>query len=187
MIGERMRQARLMQGLSLQEVADRLGAAGAPLTRAGLSKYERSGSTPSASLLLRLAKVLGVRAEYFLEEPRATVQWIAFRSRSNMPEKARDRVRAMAENAVECTFGFRRRCTPTRKRLSPHQRTFRGPQMRRGSLRGSGRSGVSGAPLWKAWQRPSKTKAASSACFPRKMATSMDYVAGRTAVTRSLL
>ena len=101
MIGERMRQARLMKGLSLQETAERLGAVGAPLTRAGLSKYERSGSTPSAALLLRLAKVLGVRTEYFLEQSATTTEWVAFRSRAKMPERARDRIRALAENAVE--------------------------------------------------------------------------------------
>ncbi len=119
MICERMRQARLMRGLSLQEAVRRLGVVGAPLTRAGLSKYERGGSTPSASLLLRLAKVLGVRAEYFLEEPTAVIQWVAFRSHANMSERARDRVRALAGNAVEARVWLQETLHPNAKACLP--------------------------------------------------------------------
>jgi Zn-dependent peptidase ImmA (M78 family)/transcriptional regulator with XRE-family HTH domain len=112
MIGQRMRQARLMKGLSLQEAVDRLTAAGSPLTKAGLSKYELGGSTPGASLLLRLARVLGVRSEYFLEEPAAKTVWIAFRGRAKMSEKARDRVKAQAENAVEARVWLQEKLYP---------------------------------------------------------------------------
>ena len=119
MISERMRQARLMRGLSLEQTVDRLSTEGAPLTKAGLSKYERGGSTPSASLLLRLAKVLGVRAEYFLEEPTATIEWIAFRSRASMSERARGRVKALAENAVEARVWLQETLYPNAKASLP--------------------------------------------------------------------
>jgi len=72
MIGDRLRQARLAKGFTLDQVSAQLGALGQPMTQAGLSRYEHNGSTPPPTLLLKLACVLGVTSRYFLQEPGGT-------------------------------------------------------------------------------------------------------------------
>ncbi|WIG60507.1 MAG: hypothetical protein OJF49_003255 [Ktedonobacterales bacterium] len=101
MIGNRMRQARLAAGLTLDEVAQRLGELGQAITKQGLSKYEHNGSTPSASLLLKLARVLTVPSSYFLAEPELTVQWLAFRKHAQLAPARQEQIKAAALNVAE--------------------------------------------------------------------------------------
>ncbi len=68
MIGDRLRQARLAKGLTLDQVSVQLGALDQPMTKAGLSRYEHNNSTPPPTLLLKLACVLGVTSRHFLQE-----------------------------------------------------------------------------------------------------------------------
>ncbi len=101
MICERLRQARLINGATQQAVVDRLAGVGISLTKACLSKYERGGSIPNAAVLAKLAKVLGVRSEYFLKEPSVGIEWMAFRSHQAVSKTARARVQALAAEVVE--------------------------------------------------------------------------------------
>jgi Zn-dependent peptidase ImmA (M78 family)/transcriptional regulator with XRE-family HTH domain len=101
MIGERMRQARLLAGLTQEQAVGRLSEYGIGLTKAGLSKYERGGSNPSASLLLKLAKVLDVPSSYFLREPEVRVRWLAFRKLSGLSRREQERIEAKAQEYVE--------------------------------------------------------------------------------------
>lgn len=57
MNGDRVSQARLAAGLTLEQVSVRMGAHGQPITKARLSKYERNASTPSLAFLLTLGRV----------------------------------------------------------------------------------------------------------------------------------
>jgi len=101
MIGERLRQARLLAGLTQGQVVARLSELGVGLTKAGLSKYERGGSSPKARLLLNLARVLGVRSDYFLKEPKVNVEWLGFRKLVALGKKRQERIKAMACEVVE--------------------------------------------------------------------------------------
>lgn len=98
MIGARMRQARLASGLSLAQVAERLGGT---ITRAGLSKYELGKSTPGADFLSRLAHVLGVKASYFLQEHSVEVRWLAYRSHARLGARDRGKIQAFAVKQIE--------------------------------------------------------------------------------------
>ena len=60
MIGDRIRQARVAGGMTQQEVVDSLAAEGVPLTKGGLSKYERGGSAPKPTVIRALGRILGV-------------------------------------------------------------------------------------------------------------------------------
>lgn len=104
MIGTRMRRARLASGLTLDEVVERLGHT---ITKAGLSKYERDKSTPSAAFLARLAEILDVRTSYFLEEPALRIDWIAFRKHSQLGRRKQDQIRAFAETRIEAELWLR--------------------------------------------------------------------------------
>lgn len=123
MIGDRLRRARLAAGLTLDEVVARLAARGRALTKAGLSKYERGGSTPSASLLLLLASVLGVRPTYFTEESSFAVTWVAFRAHSRLTQTRQERIKAVVGDLVAGQLGLQTALypgyTPTFPKASP--------------------------------------------------------------------
>ncbi|MFL5346528.1 MAG: helix-turn-helix domain-containing protein [Hyalangium sp.] len=101
MIGTRLRQARTAAGLTLDEVSVRLGANGHPLTKAALSKYETGKSLPRPSTLLMLARTLGVRADFFVREPTAQVEWRAFRKHASLTRSLQQKVQASVAQIVE--------------------------------------------------------------------------------------
>lgn len=59
-IGSRLRIKRTFQGISQQELSERLG-----IDRDDLNAYEAGAERVSANLLLRIAKLLEVRPDYF--------------------------------------------------------------------------------------------------------------------------
>jgi|ERR1700722_8683488 DNA-binding Xre family transcriptional regulator len=62
-IGGRLRLIRKSHGISEKELSERLG-----IDCEDLSLYESGGRRVSASLLLRIAKLLDVRPEYFFQD-----------------------------------------------------------------------------------------------------------------------
>ena len=58
MIGDRVKQARLLASLTQQELADQLGELGYQVTKAAISKYENNKSVPPAQFLLSATTVL---------------------------------------------------------------------------------------------------------------------------------
>jgi transcriptional regulator with XRE-family HTH domain len=62
-VGARMRERRIMLGLTQQQLADQIGVA---LQQA--HKYERGMNRMAASRLYKAAQVLGVGVSYFFEE-----------------------------------------------------------------------------------------------------------------------
>jgi len=57
MIGKRLKEARLVAGLTQDQVVQRLVDRGFSLSKSALSKYERGAGTPSAQVLLQLSRV----------------------------------------------------------------------------------------------------------------------------------
>jgi len=100
MIAERLRQARLVAGLTQAEAVEKLAVYGLSLTTAGLSKYERGGSVPPPALLLKLAKVYAVKPRYFLSEPKISVAWYAFRKHASLAQRRQERIKALAAESV---------------------------------------------------------------------------------------
>ncbi|MCP3964444.1 MAG: ImmA/IrrE family metallo-endopeptidase [bacterium] len=114
--------------MTQDEVVVALAEREVSLTKAGLSKYERGGSTPKPTVLRELAKVLGVEAAFFLEEPRTEVRWLAFRKAARMGKKRQERVKAFAEAQLEVILALRRALEPGREEdLLPRTRV-RNPQ-----------------------------------------------------------
>lgn len=116
-IGKRLRQARLIAGKTQEVVVTDLSELGVQLTKAGLSKYERGGSVPPASLLVPLGSVLSVPSEFFLSEPTTTVQWRAFRKLSRLGMKQQERAQLMAQSVVERQVWLQEKMCP-RARVS---------------------------------------------------------------------
>lgn len=96
MLGERIRQGRIAAGLSLRDLAEKVG-----LSAMAISKYERGEIKPSSDVLLRLAQALNVRTEYFFRSTQVELVDVEFRKHPKLPKKDEDRVLADVREQVE--------------------------------------------------------------------------------------
>lgn len=119
MIGPRIRQARIAAGLTQDEVVDALAQHGVSLTKAGLSKYERGGSTPQPTVLRALAQALAVETSFFTGERAAEVEWLSFRKAARMAKARQERVKALAESQLEMVITLRAALEPGQKPKPP--------------------------------------------------------------------
>lgn len=79
-IGERIKSARVMNGISQRELADK-----AAVSAMAISKYERDMDTPGSAILLRLADTLKVKVEYFFRPTTVTLSTPTYRKRASLP------------------------------------------------------------------------------------------------------
>jgi len=96
MLGERINQARKAAGLSLRGLAEQTS-----VTAMAISKYERNESTPSSGVLLDLAKVFGVRVEYFFRQIEVELKDIDYREHENLPKTEETKVIADVKEQLE--------------------------------------------------------------------------------------
>ncbi len=86
MFSKRLRQARKACGLSLRDLGDQVG-----VSHAAIKKYEDRKTKPSSDMLLKLAKVLQVRTEYFFRpDIMPALTEIKFRKHKYFPQKQLD-------------------------------------------------------------------------------------------------
>jgi len=81
---KRLKAARKMAGLSLEDLARK---AGGIVTRQAISKYEKGRMKPGGVVLDRLAMALNVRPEFFLRAPQLDISTLHFRSHSRLSVK----------------------------------------------------------------------------------------------------
>ena len=98
MLGERLRQARLAAGLSLQGLADKLER---PVTRQALSKYETGASQPSPTRIVELAAALNVSPSTLLSESSVEIRWVAYRKLTRLSKSRREQLTALATQRLE--------------------------------------------------------------------------------------
>ncbi len=104
MIGQRIKQARLAAGFSLDDLAARLSELGEPLSKAAISNYEREKRTAKPSILIKLGQAIGLKASFFLSEPTVEIVWIAFRRHYKPGKKKREEIKAYARLESEKLF-----------------------------------------------------------------------------------
>lgn len=75
-IGKRIRHYRRVCGMSLADLAERIGNA---VTRQMLWKYEQGKSLPPQRIVAQIASALGVKVIALYEEPRIRVEFIEHR------------------------------------------------------------------------------------------------------------
>lgn len=97
MLNERIRRARILKGLSLQQVADALG----DITKQALSKYEQGKDTPNSTRLIRLAEVFGVEPEYFFRTDTVDLGEVDFRKHSSFGKRQQDAVKEAVKEHLE--------------------------------------------------------------------------------------
>lgn len=115
MIGARIKQARLLAGMTLAQLANELQKYNFSITKQAISKYESEKSYPSAQFLLLASSVLGVPSTYFSHQPAKTVKWLAFRCRKRLSQKDRNRIKAFAGDVAELQIELRELLYPNAK------------------------------------------------------------------------
>ncbi len=86
---ERLKNARKMNGLSLQELSDRLAGA---LSKQALSRLETGEQSPDSEILSKLCVILGVRLDYFFKDASVELAQVEFRKLKKLPVKEQERV-----------------------------------------------------------------------------------------------
>lgn len=97
MINERIRRARILRGLSLEELAQQLG----DITKQALSKFEKGLATPNSTRILQLAKFLKVKPEFFFRPDTVTLASLEFRKLAKMPVYQQNQVQEQIREHLE--------------------------------------------------------------------------------------
>src|SRR3990167_3938729 len=96
MLGNRIQRARKAQGFSLRDLADRVA-----LSHAAIKKYEDNQVVPSSDVLIKLAKALKIKVEYFFRPELFTLENIQYRKHADMPEKQLEEIKAKMLEQIE--------------------------------------------------------------------------------------
>lgn len=82
MLNQRLQRARKAAGISLRDLGTTLG-----LSHAAIKKYEDGAATPTSDALIKLARALNVRTEYFFRPVNVVLEGVEYRKRSSLPQK----------------------------------------------------------------------------------------------------
>ncbi len=94
---ENLRAARKMRGLSLQELADRVGN----ITKQALNKYELGTMKPEGNMLGLLAQALEVSPDYFFRSNRLELGPVEFRKKAKLTAKETDGIKEKIRDYLE--------------------------------------------------------------------------------------
>ncbi|MEN0108775.1 MAG: XRE family transcriptional regulator [Pseudomonas sp.] len=97
MIYDRIRRARLLRGMSLEALSQRLG----DITKQGLSKLEKGQIAPNSTRLLQLAEALDVSPEYFFRPEPMALAPLEFRKLAKMPKYLQAQVEEQIREHLE--------------------------------------------------------------------------------------
>ncbi len=86
---DRFKSARVLNGLSLQDLADQLGNL---VTRQALHKYEKGDVIPDSKMIRLLSNVLNVQPDFFFCETKVELGAIEFRKLKRLPAKDEYRI-----------------------------------------------------------------------------------------------
>ena len=96
--GQRLKSAREMQGLSLADLAEKLSGI---VTRQAISKYETGKMLPDSTVLISLARALGVKPDYFFRPFHVVLSGIEFRKKASMSAKSRKAIQQLVLDSIE--------------------------------------------------------------------------------------
>ncbi|MFY0627565.1 MAG: ImmA/IrrE family metallo-endopeptidase [Reichenbachiella sp.] len=91
-ISDRLKSARMINGLSLQGLADKLKELGFPISKQALNKYEQEQAAPNSEMIGMLSTALSVRPEYFYNDSLIDFGEIEFRKLQSYSSKESQRI-----------------------------------------------------------------------------------------------
>ncbi len=83
-LSERLKRARLMRGLTLRDLAEKLDFT---VSHTTLQKYENGLSLPDSEILGRLAMALNLRPDYFLKKNTLVLKGVEYRKQTTLGKK----------------------------------------------------------------------------------------------------
>lgn len=89
LFASRLRSARILNGLSLQDLAHKLEN---KISRQALHKYEKGDVIPDSVMMNHLAEALNVRPDFFQRETNIEFSEIEFRKLEKLPAKEENRI-----------------------------------------------------------------------------------------------
>ena len=96
--GTRLKLARKLAGMSLQELSDALEN---KVTKQALSKYEIGAMNPTSDVLMSISQTLKVKPDYFLKKNQVELEEIEFRKRAGLSKKSEESIIERARDYVE--------------------------------------------------------------------------------------
>jgi len=121
-IGDRLRQARLANALTLDSAAQALKNSGESISKQALSNYEKNKRTPRSTTLIRLARIFGVHQRYFLEESALHLEWTAYRCQARLGARKKEEIESFAKSIAEKYLYLRETLFPSEKPNFPSRR-----------------------------------------------------------------
>lgn len=97
-ISKRIKRAREMRGLSLQDLSGRLQN---KISRQALHKYEKGTAMPDPEMVQDIAQALNLKADYFYREKTVDLNEISFRKLSSLSKKEQNRIIETARDFLE--------------------------------------------------------------------------------------
>lgn len=98
---ERLRNARKMNGLSLQELSNKLNN---QISKQDLNRLETGIQLPDSKIISSLANVLNVTMDYFFKEQLLTLDRVEFRKLTKLPVKEQERIKGRTSDFLERYF-----------------------------------------------------------------------------------
>jgi Zn-dependent peptidase ImmA (M78 family)/DNA-binding XRE family transcriptional regulator len=95
---QRLKSARLMAGLSLQGLADKMDNL---ISKQAINKYEQGVMLPSSEILAKISSVMNLKVDYFFREKNIKLGNVEFRKRAKMGNKAQDAVKEKTVDFLE--------------------------------------------------------------------------------------
>jgi Zn-dependent peptidase ImmA (M78 family)/DNA-binding XRE family transcriptional regulator len=97
-IGNRIKSARMLAGLSLRQLSDILNGI---VSHNAISKYEKGEMMPDSKVLIALSQALDVKTDYFLRPQTVEISNIEFRKKSSLPIKKTNAIKENIKDKVE--------------------------------------------------------------------------------------
>src|ERR1022692_1883130 len=98
MIGKRLKLARAASGLSLRDLADRIGNR---VSAQQIGKYERDEDVPGSGVLIALSHALGVSLDYLVGDQEMVLEGVEFRKKQITSKKEQAQIQAKALHLIE--------------------------------------------------------------------------------------
>jgi Zn-dependent peptidase ImmA (M78 family)/DNA-binding XRE family transcriptional regulator len=97
-IGNRIKSARMLAGLSLRELSDALNGI---VSHNAISKYEKGEMMPDSKVLIALSQALDVKTDYFLRPQTVEISNIEFRKKSCLSVKKTNSIKENIKDNIE--------------------------------------------------------------------------------------
>jgi Zn-dependent peptidase ImmA (M78 family)/DNA-binding XRE family transcriptional regulator len=89
LFSERFKSARILNGFSLQDLADALGN---KISRQALHKYEKGEVIPDSEMISHLSKALHVQPDFFFRDTKVELGNLEFRKLTKLPVKEQNKI-----------------------------------------------------------------------------------------------